>query len=118
MILLDNASLMNGVSYSLLLRVWSSCPNICVIICVQLDSIGNPYLPNLEKPSPGQGNTKFNFYTVLDQEIQVEYLKESMYFDLPRLSKEDLKKILVEMAPKYNEAFTEEMESMIAIVNP
>ena len=36
---------------------------------------------------------------------------------MPRLAKEDLKKILIELAPKYNEAFTEEMESMTEIVD-
>ena len=37
---------------------------------------------------------------------------------MPRLSKDDLKKILIDLAPNYNAAYAEEMESMIAIINP
>jgi len=35
MLVFDNASNMSGVSYSLLLRVWAECPNICIVILVQ-----------------------------------------------------------------------------------
>ena len=37
---------------------------------------------------------------------------------MPRIGRDDLKKILVELAPKYNEAWTEEMMAWIEIVNP
>lgn len=37
---------------------------------------------------------------------------------MPRLSQPDLKKIIIELAPQYNQSFTEEMESMTEIINP
>jgi len=37
---------------------------------------------------------------------------------MPQLTHKDLKKILIEMAPRYNQSFLEEVHSMTEIVNP
>ena len=59
--------------------------------------------------SKASGIIKETFYSFNDNEIETEWKKESLYYDIPRIGRDDLKKVLVELAPKYNEAWTEEM---------
>jgi len=53
-----------------------------------------------------------------DEIMKENFMKNSRYFEMNELSSKDLKKILLELAPKYNQSYTEEMESMTEIINP
>ena len=50
--------------------------------------------------------------------MKENFMKNSRYFEMNELSSKDLKKILLELAPKYNQSYREEMESMTEIINP
>jgi len=72
-------------------------------------------MPLLVKETPGKDTGTIGHE---EEQLDSNFKKNSRYFEMNQLSTKDLKKILLELAPKYYSSYTEEMCSMTEIINP
>ena len=57
-------------------------------------------------------------YFTTEIPVATIFMDNALVYDMPSLSKKDFRKMLCEIAPKYNSSFAEEIRLMTEIVNP
>ena len=86
---------MDEESYSLLLRLYHMCKNLCFILVVGQDSHGSPAMPFLDKPRD-KGSANFQIYD--DAEIAKTFAMNSKVYETQQLSSEDFRAIVLDLA--------------------
>ena len=111
---------MDTESWALLLRVYKRCSNIAIIFLSELDQKGNSVLPifNKQKYNSGTSGDIDKPYFSHDIMASQEFAESALVFDMTPMQKQDLKEVLLDLAPLYLESYRDEVIHMTEIKDP
>lgn len=112
-LIFDQASMMENESYLLILKVFMQCHNVVIFTLLDQDNKGQPIFPKQDT------NKKLNQSRQIKyKKISQKFIDNNYIYDMPPLTGKDLRKLLVEMAYRYNVSFAEEVKSMTDVFEP
>lgn len=91
--------MMEFESYILLLKVYEKCHNLVLFSVLDQDKKGQPIFPNLVMPKKS-GLNLYQRYKKVSQ----KFLDNNYIYDMPPLTNKDLKRLLIDMAPNYQQS--------------
>lgn len=100
-LMFDNGHLLEEESWSLILRLYGSCSNICITMVVNQTFKGSPIMPQLEKQAssapkrgPGAAPEELPYYhedqPLLLRSLEKLFMKDAKIFDTPSLNAKGL----------------------------
>lgn len=80
---------------------------------VDQDQKGNPVFPKLDQTKPQMDPSR-----LAELKLYQRFIDCSYNYDMPAVSKKDLKRMLIDLAPRYHATYSEEVRLMTDIKDP
>lgn len=104
---------MEEESFTLVLRVFEQCTNIIIFSILDQDQKGNAMFPKLDTTKAQMDPSR-----LAELKLYQKFIDCSYNYDMPNISKKDLNRMLIDLAPRYQATYSEEIRLMTDIKDP